>query len=101
MFHPHTPTETRNTNGEGFLVTSGNLKKKAGSLHGIKMIRSSARRILLALAAAGTIGGVALAVPAAASAATQPSAVHATSAGSYGEFAEFHCSSGQVSFDNL
>jgi len=55
------------------------------------------RRVLVALAAAGTLG--ALAVPSAASAATTTRASSAIV--SYGEHATFQCSTGQVQFDIL
>ena len=55
------------------------------------------RRALVALAAAGILG--ALAAPSAASAAT--SARASSAAVSYGEYATFQCSTGQVQFDFL
>jgi hypothetical protein len=71
---------------------------KINSLRSTKNLGTGARRALLALTAAATIGGLALAAPAAASAATQSSAQATVS---YGELAQFHCSYGQVTFDHL
>jgi hypothetical protein len=73
---------------------------KINSLRSAKNLGTGARRALVALTAAGAIGGLALAAPAAASAATQSSAQATVS---YGELAQFHCSYsyGQVTFDYL
>jgi hypothetical protein len=60
------------------------------------------RRALLAVAALGACAALTAAPAMAASAAsTAPSAGARTAAVNYGEFAQFHCSSGLITFDNI